>query len=561
MMWRYRTALFLLVGGFFLIILRLFYWQVVRAEELSSWGKSQYATQLKIFPKRGEIRTSDGYPIATNNVSYLVFINPKEVGEKEKIKTTTILSSFLQIDSASVSGALKKDLYWVPLRNNISPELKEKIELLKLTGVGFEEQSIRFYPEASLAAHLIGFVGKDEAGDNKGYFGVEGYYDRQLRGKAGNAVFIKDAFGRPILAKADDKESQIDGRSLILSIDRVIQFIAENKLKKGLVKYGAVGGAVVIMNPKTGNILAIASFPSFDPSSYQEFDSTSYKNPAVSNLFEPGSTFKSLIMSAGIDAKVVKPDTKCPICAGPVAIGEYQVRTWNNEYHKDVTMTDVIKNSDNIGMVYVSQELGIEKMLEYFEKFGIGSLTGIDLQGETVAELKPRNQWYPIDIATASFGQGISITPIMLLTAFSSIANEGKRMEPHVVAKIETAKGEIIEIKPKMINQPISSETAKVMKEILVKAASQGEAKFASVKGYRIAGKTGTAQIPIAGHYDPNKTIASFIGFAPADDPKFAMLVVVDKPTSSIYGSETAAPIFFDIASDLFTYYNIAPTE
>lgn len=560
-MWRYRAALFFLVGGFFLIILRLFYWQIVRAEELNNLGKSQYATELKISPKRGEIRTSDGYPIAANNVSYLVFINPKEVGEGEKNKLQTILSSLLEIDSASISAALKKDSYWVPLRNDVPPEIKKKIEFLKLIGVGFEEQSARFYPEASLAAHLIGFVGKDEAGDNKGYFGVEGYYDRQLRGKAGNAVFIKDAFGRPILAKADNQESQINGRSLILSVDRVIQFIAENKLKKGLVKYGAVGGTVVVMNPKTGGILAIASFPSFDPSLYQKFDSSFYKNPAVSNLFEPGSTFKPLIMAAGIDVKAVKPDTKCPICAGPVTIGEYQVRTWNNEYHKDVTMTDVIKNSDNIGMVYVSQELGIEKMLEYFEKFGIGNLTGIDLQGETAAELKPRSQWYPIDIATASFGQGISITPIMLLTAFSSIANEGKRMEPHIVAKIETAKGEIIEIKPKTINRPISSETAKVMKEILVKAASQGEAKFASVKGYRIAGKTGTAQIPIAGHYDPNKTIASFIGFAPADDPKFAMLVVVDRPTSSIYGSETAAPIFFDIAKDLFSYFNLSPTE
>ncbi|MBI1981994.1 MAG: penicillin-binding protein 2, partial [Candidatus Levybacteria bacterium] len=257
----------------------------------------------------------------------------------------------------------------------------------------------------------------------------------------------------------------------------------------------------------------------------------------------------------------VKPDTKCPICAGPITIGDYQIRTWNNKYNKDTNMIEVIKNSDNTGMVFVGKSLGLSKMLSYLKKFGIGELTGIDLQGEVPPNLKSEELWYPIDLATASFGQGISVTPIELLAAFSSIANNGMRMEPHVVGKIETTEGETIAIKPKVLDKPISQQTAKVMTEMLVYAVEKGEAKWAKPKGYRIAGKTGTAQIPVAGHYDPNKTITSFIGFAPANDPKFSMLVVVDRPTTSIYGSETAAPIFFEIAKDLLTYYNIPPTE
>lgn len=561
MIWRYRFTLFLFICSFFLVILRLFYWQVVKAEELSSFGKTQYGQTLKLLPKRGEIKTSDGFPIATNKLSYLVFANPKEIRDKEKIKIATLLSSFLKVESASISALLTKDLFWVPIKTNVDVTTKEIVEKLQLPGVGFEEQSMRFYPEASLSAHVIGFVGKNEIGEDKGYFGLEGYYDRQLKGKIGIAIQVRDALGRPILAKLNKNAGQIDGRTLIVSIDRAIQFMVERKLKKGIEKYEASGGLVAIIEPKTGNVLSMVSYPSFDPSKYHTYDESLYKNPFISNVFEPGSTFKSLIMASGIDAKVVKPDTKCPVCAGPIPIGEYEIRTWNNKYHKDITMTDVVVHSNNTGMVYVGKSLGLDKMLSYLKAFGIGELTNIDLQGEVSSDLRPRDMWYPIDLATASFGQGISITPISLLIGFAALANDGKRMEPHVVSKIETPEGQTIPISPKVVSQPVSVATAKIMTEILVNAVNKGEAKWARVKGYRIAGKTGTAQIPIAGHYDPNKTIASFIGFAPADNPKFAMLVIIDRPTTSIYGADTAAPIFFSIARDLFTYYNIPPTE
>jgi|SRR3989344_1068439 len=559
MIWRYRFSFFAILGLFVIVILRLFYWQVVKAEELSALGESQYGRNIKLTSKRGDIKTSDNFPIATNKLSYLVFANPKEIKEKEK--AAEILSPFLKQDTASISAFLLPDRFWVPLKSQIDIGTKNEIEKLNLPGIGFEEQSIRFYPESSMAANLVGFVGKGMEGEDKGYFGLEGYYDRQLKGKASYAIQIHDALGRPILSKMNKNSKETNGRSIVLNIDRSIQFLAEKKLKEGIEEYEASGGMVGIMDPKTGGIIAMVSFPSFDPAKYQEYSDEKYKNPFISNVFEPGSTFKSLVMAAALDAKVVKPDTKCPICGGPVSMSGYKIKTWNDQYYKDINIIDIIRHSDNTGMVYVSKSLGLDRMISYFNRFGIGDITRIDLQGEVSTGIKPKNQWYEIDLATAGFGQGISVTPIGLLTAFASLANDGKLMEPHVVSKIEMPDKKTVEIEPKIVERPIKSETAKVMTEILVNAVNNGEAKWARVKGYRIAGKTGTAQIPIAGHYDPHKTIASFIGFAPADDPKFAMLVIVDRPTKSIYGAETAAPIFFDIARGIFAYYGIQPTE
>lgn len=556
---RLRVVFFILLLGFGLIIVKLYHWQVIRAEDLAYLGSSQYGRLTKIEPERGEIKTSDGYRIAANTISYLVFANPKEV--KNKKETSILLASVLSEDKASISAALSKNLLWVPLKSNIDEDKKKEIDNLSLLGIGFEQNSMRFYPEASMAAQLLGFVGKDDNGNNKGYFGIEGYYDRQLRGKPGIGIQIRDALGRPILSRLNEGAKAIDGRSLVLNIDRVVQFFIEEKLKNGVEKYGANGGMVAVMNPRSGAILAMASYPSFDPRKYNKYSDDLYKNPFISNIYEPGSTFKPLIMSAAIDSGVLKADTKCSICNGPITIGDYQIKTWNDKYYKDTTMIEVIQHSDNSGMVFAAQSLGLSKLLSYLQRFNIGDATNIDLQGEVAAPLKEKDLWYPIDLATASFGQGISITPIQLLTAFSAIANDGKIMEPHVVSRIETPDGQSIIILPKILKNPISATTAKVMKEILVKAVDSGEAKFFKPKGYRIAGKTGTAQIPISGHYDPNKTIASFIGFAPADNPKFLMLVIIDRPTTSIYGAETAAPIFFDIAQDLFTYYNIPPSE
>lgn len=561
MVWRYKLLLVFFVSAFVLILGRLFYWQVVRAQELVQIGDSQYGKFVKEIPIRGEIKTSDGFPIATNKINYLIVANPKEIVTDDIEKISRLLSPHISIDEATISASLSLDKFWVPIKYNITNEEKEKIEKLNLVGINFEDQINRFYPEASLAAKLVGFVGKDENGNNKGYFGIEGYYDRQLSGKVGLAKKIKDAHGRPILAKVDKNSAKIDGRNLILHIDRFAQYVLDDSLKRGIVKYGAQAASGIIMDPKSGGILAMSGYPSFNPGNYNEFSNDLYLNPMISSAYEPGSTFKPLIMAAAIDSKLVTVDTPCTICDKPIELGGFTIKTWNDTYQPNITMANVIRDSDNTGMVFVSKQLGLEKMHSYLKAYGIGDVTGIDLQGEMAPTIRPVDSWYPIDLATASFGQGISVTPIELISAFSSLANDGARMVPQVVDKVETPDNEVIDIAPVVADKPISARTASIMREMLVNAVKSGEAKWAAPKGYRVAGKTGTAQIPIEGHYDTNKTIASFIGFAPADDPKFLMLIVYDRPSTSIYGAETAAPTFFEVAKKLLAYYKIPPTE
>lgn len=554
---RILLVIVLFLSCYSIIVFKLFYWQVIRHDEITSIALAQSTETFDVPSRRGEIFSSDRFALVSNTLSYLLYANPKLIPDKNAYVSK--LSNMLSIDSASISSSLSKDLFWVKLKNNLDSNKKKEIEALQLKGLGFQDNSIRYYPEGSMSAHLLGFLGKDESGNDKGYFGIEGYYDKQLAGRNGKLHVIHDGHGNTILNDIRE-EKKIDGRSFLLSLDRTIEFIAEKKLKEGIDEYNADGGSVVIMEVKSGKILAMASLPKFDPKTYYEYETSTYKNPVITNLYEPGSTFKVLVMASGIDKNLVKPETICDNCSAPVAIGEYTIKTWNNKYMENPTMTDVIVHSDNTGMVFVGRKLGVSSMVSYLKSFGIGKITGIDLEGEITGVVKDEKDWSPIDLATASFGQGISVTPLQLLTAVNSIANRGEMVAPSVVSEIITDDNKKIEIKPKNKGRVISETTAKVVTEMMVAAVEKGEAKWTKLKNYKIAGKTGTAQIPLAGHYDPNSTIASFIGFFPADDPKVSMLVLINKPKKSIYGAETAAPIFFNIAKELVNYYAIPPT-
>ncbi len=552
---------------FLAIIVRLFYWQAVMVEFLQAQAESQHFTNVTLKATRGKIFFADETLLASANPSYLLYGLPKVVKEEQRVNVSYALAKIIaesnsQIDEIAkdIIDKLSENLYWVRLKSNISVEQRRAIEQLQLRGIGFEETSARFYPEGSTSAHLLGFVGKDAKGDDKGYFGLEGYYDGELKGLTGLVRHERDALGLPILIGNFFTNEARDGKDLILNLDRTVQFIVEEALKKGIEKYGAKSASVLVMEPKTGGILALASFPSYDPLRYFDFPKEYYKNPIVADQYEPGSTFKVLVMAAALNEDILKLDTKCDICAGPISLSGFTIRTWNNKYFPDTQMKDVIIHSDNTGMVFVGRKLGLDKFYEYLENFGLGKLTNIDLQDESAPDIGSKNSWKEIDLATASFGQGIALTPIQMITAISAIANGGNLLQPHVVKGIRDEQS-FYEIKPKIIRQVIKESTAQQMRELMVAAVNEGEAKFAKPRGFKIAGKTGTAQIPVAGHYDPNKTIASFVGFAPADDPKFVMLVRYDQPSTSPYGSETAAPTFFEIAKELFNYYKIAPSE
>lgn len=557
-LWRAKTLMFgfcffgLLVGS------RLFYWQIIQGDKLAILASSQYSQEEEIPARRGQILTSDGFPLVTNKQAYLVYGLLSQL-DKSPEEVSSILAKVLESPSKEeIKKKLEnKNLVWVSLARKVERVKKEEIQKLQISGIGFEEETKRDYPEGSLSAQLVGFVGKDAAGKDKGYFGLEGFYDRELSGRPGILRQEKDASGRPILIGKRLKEEEIPGRDLELYLNREIQFMVEGKLKKGLEKYGAKSGSVVIMDAKTGGILSMASFPSFDPANYARANNSLFPNPIISQTFEPGSIFKPLVMAAAINEGVVNPQDKCRYCSGPRQIGEYTIKTWDEKYHPDSTMTEILEHSDNVGMVFVGEKLGTKNLLSYLKKFGLGEQTGIDLEGETVATLRPENEWVPIDLATASFGQGVALTPIQIVRAFAAIANGGQMLEPHVVAKIKTQDKEL-ETKPKAERRVISQTTAKVIREMMVNAVEKG-GRWERPKGYRIAGKTGTAQIPIAGHYDKEKTIVSFVGFAPADNPRFVMLVTLREPTL-IWGSMTVAPLWFEIAKELFYYLGIPPS-
>jgi len=556
-MWRAKVAFLIVATGFTLAIFRLFYWQVIRGDALRLQAAAQYNLTFNLPASRGSILSSDGNPFVLSVPAYLIVGRPSQVENLDQF--SMLLSDSLGASPSAIYSQMSQEgRFWVPLKRKADKALVEQIEALKVKGLDFERESKRFYPEASNAAHILGFVGSDQNGADKGYFGLEGFYDRELRGKDGRIEIEKDVRGAPILVGEAKRIAAEDGRSLVLHMDRTIQHIVEKKLLEGIAKYGAKEGSAVMMDPKTGAVLAMASYPSYDPANYTQFDRILYKNPIVGATYEPGSTFKVLVMAAALNEKKITAQTTVDE-DGPVKVGEYSIRTWNNEYHGKQTMMDVIQHSSNVGMVFVERQMGKDLFIRYIRDFGFGALTGIDLEDETSPELRPDDDWREIDLATASFGQGIAVTPLQMVRAVSAIANGGWLMEPHVVSEIKDKRGKTVEIKPKRVRKVIDKEAAEVMTEIMINAVDNGEAKWAKPKGYRIAGKTGTAQIPVSGHYDEKKTIASFVGFAPADDPRFVMLITLREPTSSPWGSETAAPLFFAIARDALLYMGIAP--
>lgn len=548
---------FILLFG--VILVKLFYLQIVSFEGLAGVAQKQRSTEVSLPAARGKIFTSDGSPLVINQKTFGVFLEPKKIIDKEK--TVNTLSKELDIPIASISGKLNnKSLYWVPIIHQINESKKGILASYKLPGLGFIDETKRYYPESSMAAHLLGFVGKNSSGGDIGYFGLEGFYDQQLRGRDGSIIQEIDPAGNPILSAGQHRIPAEDGRDLKLYLDKTIQFIAEKQLKKGIKDYGAKGGTVIVMDPKTGGILALASFPSYDPASFLKYPEEVYKNPAISSSYEPGSTFKVLIMAAAINEGKVKSDTVMDE-DGPVEIGGYWINTWNQKYHGKISLTQVLDYSSNVGMVFVEKQLKNDLLLRYIENLDFGKLTGIDLQEETSPDLRPKNKWYEIDYATASFGQGIAVTPLQMIRAASAIANGGKLMVPHVVKEIKLPDGSNIAIRPEIIRQIFRPEVTSVISEMMVSAVDNGETRSIKPPGFRIAGKTGTAQIPIAGHYDSSKTITSFVGFAPVGNPAFVMLVTLQEPTSSPWGSETAAPIFFNIAREIFSYLGISPSS
>ncbi len=551
------------------LVARLFYWQIVKGSSLSQEARLQYSSSKVTTAPRGNIKAVDGSFWAVRTPAWLVFANSNEIKENRKVIANKLAQILVPVKDDQVAllnevqrieTILNKKGSYLPIVQKQSTEIKNNIEAMKISGIHFTSQEARFYPEASSAAQLLGFVGKNEEGSDIGYFGLEGYYNLPLSGKSGYLGREKDAHGAPILINGSQKVTAISGVDLDTTIDKRIQILIEEKLKEGVEKYGAKGGSVTVMEPTTGAVMAMASLPSYDPSKYSEYGNEFFKNPVISNAFEPGSIFKVLVMAAGLDAKVVEPDTECDICGAPLKLDKYYIKTWNNQYQENINMTDVIVHSDNVGMSFIGQKLGADPLYDYLDKFGIGKSTGVDLQGESVPKMREKGTWSDVDLATTSFGQGIAVTGIQMVRAVAAIANGGYLVTPRIVNKVE-GEGWEEQTKSDPPKRIISAEAASETAQMMVQATERGEAKWAKIPGFSVAGKTGTAQIPVAGHYDATNTNHSYVAFAPMDKPKFVMLVTLLSPSTSPWAAETAAPLWFSIGREMFPYLGIQPDQ
>jgi len=567
MSFRFRSNLILL-GIFFIagiIVFRLFTLQILRYEFYRALAQDQYHFYKTLFPQRGEIFFQDYnqgeiYPLAINQEVRQVYAEPKFIPKEKREEIAQKLSSLLDLDFELILKRISKENDpYEPLAHKVSLDLAKQIEQLGLPGIKTAPEQRRFYPFDSLASHIVGFVGiKDN--QPKGMYGLEGYYDEELKGKEGYLTGEKDTAGYWIPLANYHFQPAEDGPRLILTIDQNIQFFIEKELKKIIEKWSAKGGTVIVMDPQTGALLGLANLPNFNPNEYSQVEDISvFKNPAIQVIYEPGSVFKPITLAIGLAEKKITPETVYQD-KGKIKIGGYIISNVDGRAYGQQTMVQVLEKSLNTGAVFVQQQIEKEIFLEYLKRFGFGQLTGIDLAGEVKGNIANLENGREINFATASFGQGVAVTPLQLIRALAVIANQGRLVRPYVVAKKIYSDGHEIATKPQIIRQVIPSETAQELTEMLVSVVENGYGRKARINGYTIAGKTGTAQVPDLekGGYS-DKTIHTFVGFAPAFQPKFIILVKLDEPQGIRFAADSVAPAFKEIAEYLFNYFQIPP--
>ncbi|KYO66675.1 stage V sporulation protein D [Thermovenabulum gondwanense] len=534
------------------MIIRVFWIQFVRGDELRTRAEEQWTKDTPVEPVRGTIFDRNMNPLAISAKVNSVMASPPDIKDVESIAEA--LSEILNINKESlintINDAKAKKKGAIYIKRKITDEEAQKIRQLNLKGIYFTEESKRFYPERNLASHILGFTGID----SQGLDGVELIYDKFLKGIPGRIIKETDALSRELPFGDERYIPPKEGLNLVLTIDKVIQYIAERELEKAIAENKAKRGTIIVMDPKTGEILALANKPDYDPNDYRNYPQEARRNFAVSDTYEPGSTFKIVTASAGLEEGVVRPNDRF-YDPGYIIVSGVKIRCWRAGGHGSQSFIQVVQNSCNPGFIEVGMRLGKERFLKYIKAFGFGETTGIDLPGEAKGILDP-NKIGPVELATISFGQGISTTPIQLLTAVSAVANDGRLMEPHVAkALMDKDNNRVMEFKPRVVRQVISKETAKEMQRILESVVTNGTGGRAKIEGIKVAGKTGTAE-----KYADGKYIASFVGFAPADDAKLAAIVIIDEPSTGIYyGGQIAAPVFQKVMSDSLKYLGVKP--
>jgi len=528
---------------------RLLFIQIFRSSYLTSIAKKQHNQFVELEPRRGTIYDCNFKAQAFNLSMDSLYAEPNSIKEKDKGYIIDKLMPILGTDRAYLYDRLYRKKAFIWLARKLPPEKSEAIKALKLKGLGFMKETKRIYPNSYLASHIIGFSGMD----NQGLEGIERDFDKYLKGSEGWAVFLRDARQK----KLDIWEKMVlpvDGMDIVLTIDEVIQYIAERELDKAFKAFHAKGASIIVMDPHTGRILAMASRPTYDMNNYSSSGRDSIRNRSICDLFEPGSVFKIVTASAALEEKRITEEDKIFCENGSYRIGGRILH--DHRSHGVLTFKEVIEESSNIGTVKVAQLLGPDKVYQYLKAFGFGAKLGIDLSGEISGMIKPPRAWSKTSISAIPIGQEVGVTALQLASAISVIANGGQLMKPYIIDSIRDKDGRIIkQNKPVLIRKVISVDTAMRIKKILTGVVEEGTGKLAKVSGFSAAGKTGTAQkIEPNGAYSHSKFVASFIGFAPAEDPILAIVVTVDEPRPYYFGGVVAAPVFQKVAGDAIRY-------
>lgn len=609
------------VRGFFIafalvIAFRLFTIQVVNASFYEQLASGQHDFYKELFAERGKVYVKDWrdgveFVAVTNQPVAFVYAEPRKINDP--VYVTNVLAEIfgyqipvqaeeeseeVQISQGIMAGVLEESVDeqegvegevaevveqpkvsftkeydqllqrlskendpYEPVRRGVDERTLERIKAEDLEGIRYVLENGRTYPETGLGGHIFGFLGVDSEGSRVGSYGLEGYFNGFLSGENGFLNTQADSTGRWIGVAARTFEPAQQGGDILLTIDRTIQFKACEALQRGVRRYNASGGSVVILEPKTGKVMAMCNVPDFDPNQYSKVANISYyNNRAIFEAYEPGSVFKSIVMAAALDRGAVTP-TSIFEDKGEEKIDRFTIRNSDLKAHGWVDMTYVLENSLNTGMIHAMRQMGGAVMAEYIDKFGFGAVSGIELNTEVAGNTSSLERGGDVYYATASFGQGLTVTPFQIASAYATIANNGTRMKPYIVEELRYADGAIEKTKPQELGQVISAKTASTIGAMMVSVVEKGHAGAAAVPGYYIAGKTGTAQVARTdgAGYQSGVTKATFAGYGPVEDPAFVMVVMLDHPKTSPWASDTSAPIFGEIAQFVLQYLDIPP--
>ena len=546
------------IGCFAFLGFRIFYLQGIDHDRYEEMAINQTEGVQTLFSPRGPIYDRNGKEMAFSIIVKSLYADPEMLNVSPQ-EAAEELAPILHKKTAVLEEAMSRKTRFVWLERVMDPEDSDKAAALikekKWKGFGFVDESRRFYPNGPMAANVLGFVGMDD----KGLDGLEMSMDPLIRGSKKRQVILTDAKGNPILNTSLSSGNMEKGKSVYLTIDQNIQFYAERALDRAMKNTHASGGIIIVMDPKSGDILALGNRPSYDPNHFEKATEAEFKNRAVVDIYEPGSTFKPIIAATALSAKTYDTQ-RIWHDPGEVWASGHAIKNWNDESYGDVRLVDIIKWSINTGFAHIGLLTGGDTLTEYAKKFGFGKSTGIELPGEGSGLLFNPKEMRPIDVATMSIGQGIAVTPLQMVQAYSAIANGGKMVKPHIIDSIKEADGTVYQVTPEEISgEPITPEVADAVKDMMEKEVSEGGGSNAQVPGYHMAGKTGTAQKLDAqnGGYLKNQYIASFCGFGPTENPKAICLVVLDNPRGTYYGGQVAAPVFKEVMTQIMRYLGV----